>query len=254
MRALLLDIGNTRVKWGVLSEGRIRSTGSITQEKIRDQGLAALTTRLPTKVDKVFAANVAGQSFATRLSGILRMQADVEPRFAQSASETCGLVNSYRQPRRMGVDRWVAMVGAWTEYEQAMVVVDAGTAVTIDAIDADGQHLGGQILPGLHLMANALAEGTDGLPAVGQRKAKAASGIDMFASSTSRAIEQGILNAVAGAVERAADAVDEHSGEPLLVLTGGDASRILSSLGDPQVHRPHLVLQGLARILEDAGN
>ncbi|MEM7432952.1 MAG: type III pantothenate kinase [Pseudomonadota bacterium] len=250
-RALLLDVGNTRIKWGVWDSDRIRSTGSVTQEKIRERGLAALTTRLPSNVDTVLASNVAGASFATRLSGVLRLHCDAETHFAQSLKEMAGLKNSYRQPRRLGVDRWVAMVGAWCEYQAPMVVVDIGTAMTIDAIDADGQHLGGQIVPGIQLMAEVLADGTEGLPSVAKRKAKAVRGVEMFADNTSRAIEQGLLNAVVGAIERAAWAVNDASGEPLLVLTGGDASRILSSLDDPHVHRPHLVLEGLARILEE---
>ena len=150
----------------------------------------------------------------------------------------------------MGVDRWVAMIGAWSECESASVIVDVGTAMTIDAIDDDGQHLGGQIMPGIALMADALVTRTSDIPGVGQRVSKAASGLDMFASNTARAVEQGIMNAVVGAIERAAWAVEEHGSEPTIVLTGGDASRILKSIDDEVLHRPHLVLHGLARILE----
>lgn len=250
MKALLLDVGNSRLKWGVLDGGSISRTGHITQDAIRQQGLSALTSKLPRHVDAVFASNVAGTSYATRLSGVVSMHCGCDMRFARTEKQACGVTSSYRQPRRLGVDRWMAMIGAWSECQAASVIVDAGTAVTIDVIDDYGQHLGGQILPGVAMMADALAAKSGDLPSVGPRVSKAASGLDMFASNTARAVEQGIMNAVVGAIERAAWAVYDSGSDPTIVLTGGDASRILKSLEDETLHRPHLVLQGLARILE----
>lgn len=233
MTALLLDIGNSRIKWGVLDDGSIHRTGHIAHDSIQDQGLAALTSKLPRRVDTVFASNVAGTSFATRLSGVVGMHCDADVRFARSEKAACGVSNSYRQPRRLGVDRWVAMIGAWAELESACLVVDAGTAVTIDALAANGSHLGGQIIPSVGVMA------------AGQK-----SGTQIFAGTTAGAVGQGSLNAVVGAVERAARAVRDDQGDATIILTGGDASRILKSLDDEAIHRPHLVLQGLAQLLE----
>ena len=250
MKALLIDVGNSRLKWGVLDGDAIRRTGHISQESIADTGLAALTSRLPRDVDTVIASNVAGSSFATRLSGVVGMHCDSDVHFVRSQKEACGVTNSYRQPRHMGVDRWVAMIGAWNELQGACLIVDAGTAVTIDAVNESGEHLGGQILPGVGLMANSLASRTSDIPAVQPRSGATASGMSMFASSTSRAVEQGSINAVVGAVERAAWVLSEDGIDAEIVLTGGDASRILKSLDEDAVHRPHLVLSGLARILE----
>ena len=246
-----MDVGNSRIKWGVLEDGAIRRTGHISQERVSQQGLAALTSRLPRGVEEVFVSNVAGTSFATRLSGVVGMHCDVDVHFARSEREACGVVNSYRQPRRLGVDRWVAMIGAWAEFKKTCLIVDAGTAVTIDALDASGRHLGGQIIPGVGLMAASLAKETSDIPAV-QRKA-AGQDIDlaMFANTTAGAVAEGALNAVAGAIERAANVIHDSDAEPVVILTGGDASRILNSLGNTAEHRPNLVLQGLARILED---
>jgi type III pantothenate kinase len=250
MSALLMDVGNSRIKWGVLDDDAIRRTGHISQERIAERGLAALTSRLPRRVDTVFVSNVAGTSFATRLSGVIGMHCNVDVHFARSERKACGVVNSYRQPRRLGVDRWVAMIGAWAEFESTCLVVDAGTAVTIDALDASGRHLGGQIIPGVGLMAASLANQTSDIPAV-QRKATGQGGsMAMFANTTAAAVGQGGLNAVAGAIERAARVMRRAGEEPRVILTGGDASRILKSLDDAVAHRPHLVLQGLARILE----
>lgn len=250
MTALLLDIGNSRIKWGVLDDGSIRRTGHIAHDRIQDKGLAALTSRLPRRADMVFASNVKGTSFATRLSGVIGMHCHTDVHFARSEKQACGITNSYRQPRRLGVDRWVAMIGAWAEVEGASLVVDAGTAVTIDALDASGNHLGGQIIPGVSVMAASLAARTSDIPNIQRRAASQGSGVDIFASTTAGAVGQGALNAVVGAVERAARAIRDDQGEVTIILTGGDASRILKSLGDEAVHRPHLVLQGLAQLLD----
>jgi type III pantothenate kinase len=250
VKALLLDVGNTRLKWGVLESERIHKTGHIAMKKIRDEGLGVLTSRLPHSVDAVRASNVAGATFATRLSGVIGMHCGCEVHFAKSEREACGLRSGYRQPRRLGVDRWVAMIGAWAELESACVVVDAGTAVTIDVIDSEGQHLGGQIFPGVRLMFEALAASTSDIPAVG-RHLSAATGLEMFGDTTSKAVQHGAWNAVTGAVDRAITTLRSNAYDPAVVLTGGDASRMLTALGTEPLHRPHLVLQGLARMLQD---
>jgi type III pantothenate kinase len=251
MTALLLDVGNTRLKWGVMKDGAIHRTGHISHDNIRKAGLAALTSKLPRDVDAVMASNVAGTSFATRLAGVISLHCGCEVHFARSERSACGVTNGYRLPRRLGVDRWVAMIGAWAEFGKPCLVVDVGTAMTIDAIGRDGQHLGGQILPGVALMREALAGHTSELPKVTARSAKAASGMDMFGNSTTAAITHGTYAAVVGAVEHAAEALRGGGyRKPAVVLTGGDASRILTALGGAPSHRPNLVLQGLAALLD----
>jgi type III pantothenate kinase len=250
--ALLIDAGNTRVKWGVLENGQIRRTGNIARDRIRERGLQVLTTKIPRQVDEVFASNVAGASFATRLSGVVGAHCGCDIRFAHTERAACGVTNSYAQPRRMGVDRWMAMIGAWAEVESACLVVDAGTAVTLDAIDDKGQHLGGQIIAGVTTMAGALASSTSDIPSIKPGTGRATFGLDMFASSTVAAVREGAQNAVAGAVDRAIRVLQSNAYRPAVILTGGDASRILNALCEPPLHRPHLVLQGLARMLENA--
>lgn len=250
MKALLLDIGNTRLKWGVAVDGTIARTGHVTRQTIGEQGLAVLTRRLPRNVDAVIASNVAGTTFATRLAGVIHAHCERDIRFAKTARSGYGVTNSYAQPRRMGVDRWVALIGARAELGKACVVVDAGTAVTIDAIDARGQHLGGQILPGITLMLRSLASDTSDIPLVAPRKSADYAGMAMFAANTRDAVGSGAINAVTGAIERAVRVLRAARQRPRLVLTGGDASRILDVLDEDALHRPHLVLQGLKHVLE----
>lgn len=252
MTALLMDVGNTRLKWGVLDDDNIRRTGHIAHDRIRERGLRELTSKLPRRVDVVFASNVAGTSFATRLSGVVGIHCHCDVRFARSERRGWGVTNSYRQPRRMGVDRWVAMVGAWAETQAACLIVDVGTAVTIDALDDDGVHLGGQIIPGVVTMAQSLSSATSDIPLVRASAKRVANDLEMFGHNTAAAVREGSQNAVVGAIERAVRTLQSNGYDPTIVLTGGDASRILKSLDEALLHRPHLVLQGLAHMLESA--
>lgn len=247
--ALLLDIGNTRLKWGVYKDGRISKSGSVTHEALRETGFAALTTKLPRSFDRVIASNVAGASFATRLSGAIGLHCNNEIRFVHSQKQVCGVTSAYAQPRRLGVDRWVGMIAAYAEKKAAAVVVDAGTAVTIDVLDKTGKHLGGQILPGIRLMTESLHDETADLPWAGKSRT-VPTGIDMFAASTGSAIANGALNALSGAVERSVRILRSAGLRPRIVLTGGDASSILKLLDGNVLHRPNLVLQGLAHIID----
>lgn len=249
--SLLLDVGNTRLKWGVLERKKIARTGSIRLAELQESGFNALTTRLPREIESILVCNVAGPGFAARLTGVLGIHYDVETRFARSEKSAYGIINSYRQPRRLGVDRWAAMIGARSESKSALCVVDAGTAVTIDAIDRQGQHLGGQIIPGLHIMTKSLTNHTDGVSGLGKRTIDPGKGMALFANGTGRAVQTGALNAVCGAIERAVRTLRAEGYRPGIVLTGGGASRILKQLDGKVIHRPHLVLQGLAYMLQN---
>ncbi len=248
-RALLFDVGNTRLKWGVLEGARILRTGSIRHERLRGSGFNALTTRLPHDVQHVLVSNVAGAGFATRLSGVVGLHCKAEVHFARSERAGFGVRNAYRQARLLGVDRWVAMIGARAESKGALCIVDAGTAMTIDAVGRDGQHVGGQIIPGLRMMAAALASDTSDIGAPGKTMRDPGQGLGIFANTTGRAVQTGALNAVCGAIERSVRVMRAEGMRPRIILTGGDASRILKQLDGNVYHRPHLVLQGLAYML-----
>jgi len=251
-RVLLIDAGNTRLKWGVLVDGEIYETGHLMQAHIAERGVASMTTRLPADVDAVFISSVAGQRFATRLAGVLSSHCGCEVRFARTEASAGGVRNAYEDKRSLGVDRWVAMIGAWNEFRADLLVVDAGTAVTIDAVDAGGQHLGGQILPGFRLMAGALGSSTSDIPVFELIGGSVPRSLEMFGRTTESNVAEGAGNAIAGAIERAINVLRSDAYDPVVVLTGGDASAILKALPDAPVHRPDLVLAGLASLLEHA--
>lgn len=248
MTALLFDVGNTRMKWGVLTGDVVSDTQSLPLHKLRDTGLSALISQLPSGIDRILISNVAGATMGTRLRGALTAQFNVPLQFAKSEAEGFGLTNAYPEPRRLGVDRWVAMVGAWAEFGTDCLVVDAGTAVTIDGINGKGKHLGGQILPGPRLMLHALHTHTGDLPDLSDDAGVAPNAKESFASETAVAMRHGAWSALHGTIERGM-AHPGFKSEPTLVLTGGDAPSMLDVLGKHTEHRPHLVLEGLATML-----
>jgi type III pantothenate kinase len=250
IRALLFDAGNTRLKWGYFSGTKISKSGRVTHEQLHEKGFAALTTRLPRNATHAIACNVAGTGFATRLSGVVGLHCGLDLGFAHCERQAHGVTTSYRQPRRLGVDRWVAMIGAWNEFRSALCIVDAGTAITIDVVDRNGQHLGGQIIPGIRLMGESLRNSTSDIAAANRKPKDPGDGLGLFGINTDEAIAFGAVTAACGAVERAAKRLRGAGMRPKIVLTGGDASRILKQLNSNAIHRPHLVLQGLVTMLQ----
>lgn len=231
---LCIDSGNSRIKWG-LHDGRAwRESGALDQAEAA--GLAALPARLP-RPGCVMLANVAGAEAAGAIRTALAPWADRLHEVASGASAG-GVTNLYARPAQLGVDRWCALVGARGLTVTPCVVVMAGTATTIDTLDADGRFLGGLILPGLDLMRRALARDTAALPLATGHYAP-------WPRSTDDAIISGAIEAQAGAIERAVARLPAGAG---CLISGGAAAAIGERLGI--VHRlvANLVLEGLIRL------
>jgi len=241
MRLLAIDAGNSRIKWGVHEDGSWLVQGWVAT------GRAAQLTRAWARIerpDSVIAANVAGTRVARALvAAVRRFRRPV--RFVTSVAAQCGVRNSYAKPRQLGADRWAALIGAWNLHRGPCVVVNAGTTVTVDALDGGGVFLGGMILAGAGLMRDALARNTAGLrPRPGC--------FAYFPSRTADAIESGAVNALAGAVERMARFMHEAGvAPPLTVLAGGAAPIIAPQLNGAVEVVDNLVLEGLVRIAQD---
>ena len=162
---LAIDAGNTRIKWGVHDGRAWTITGVLpTAESGRvGDGWASLA-----RIDRAVACNVAGADVERNLVAACARHR-ISLAMATSRAEQLGVVNGYRDPAQLGADRWAALVAAWRRstavdlFPPACVVVNAGTAVTVDALDSDGVFRGGLILPGMRLMLQALAENTAGL-------------------------------------------------------------------------------------------
>jgi type III pantothenate kinase len=229
---LELDIGNSRIKWRQLDEreGVVIDQGHVSDldelQQLDALGAQPLMVRMSCVRDKNEADNI-GKWVRGRYS-LEASRAEV--------TKSCGSVtNSYEDVSRMGVDRWLAMLAAYQSTGGPCVVVDGGTALTVDIVAADGQHQGGYILPGLQLMRRSLVENT---------------GIRISATTTSdskkpgRSTDEAVLN---GTLAVLLALIEQKAAGSTLLLTGGDAQRLASMLPEQDLQViPSLVLDGLA--------
>ncbi|PKO33842.1 MAG: type III pantothenate kinase [Betaproteobacteria bacterium HGW-Betaproteobacteria-7] len=232
---LCLDCGNSRLKWGLHDGAEWLAQGALAHDEIA--ALAGLLQRWP-QPGQVLLANVAGPAVGTSIRRSLGNWAD-RLQEVRSTASCAGVSNHYVQPERLGVDRWCALIGAWGQTQAACLVVMAGTATTIDTLDAGGNFLGGLILPGSELMRRALARDTAGLPLADGHWSAAP-------RSTEDAITTGAIEAQVGAIERAF----ARLGAPAAVclVSGGNADVLLPRLAMPSVRAQNLPLEGLLRI------
>jgi type III pantothenate kinase len=244
---LLLDLGNTRLKAALAApDGGLELLG---ESSHRQQGMAAALGRslgdaALTGVARALCANVAGEPAGAALAAALA-ERGIAVEFLRASREACGVRCAYAEPARLGADRWAALLGARGLADGACLVVDAGSALTIDALAPGGQHLGGWILPGLGMMVAALEARTGDLGA--RRMASTASPPADFPADTAPAMEGGALLAACGAVQVARTRLECRCREPArLLLAGGDAARLATEI-DGAEHLPDLVLRGLAR-------
>jgi type III pantothenate kinase len=184
---------------------------------------------------------------AKTLSRLTKKVFRVDVEFITAVPEYHGLTNGYLDPKLLGADRWLALIGAWTKARSALCVVDAGTAVKVDSVDAGGQHLGGLIVPGIHMMREALMSKTSDIAKAAEHSTPSLAGI--LANNTIGAVSRGAVFALAGMADRAAEVIEQSTGvKPKLFITGGDAGMITGTMRSQGEIVPDLVLQGLAVI------
>jgi len=227
---LCLDAGNTRLKYGLFD-----SAGWLKQRALDYPQLGDLPARLPEKPARIVACNVAGEETGLRIEA-LAAQIGAPLTWLTSSFAACGVSNGYDNPRQLGADRWAALIAARSLHEGPSVVVMAGTATTIDALDAKGLFRGGLILPGLSLMRAALARNTADLP-------HAAGHYQPQPTNTDDAIVSGAIHATLGAIDRMHATL---GGDSLCLLSGGAAAELAPHLGVPHRVIDNLVLEGLA--------
>ena len=240
---LLIDAGNTRIRWAEAVDGAVRPGGA---EIHAGADLPELLDRTWSQLPApggVLAANVAGEAFAASLRNWTTRRWGIAPQFVVPRRAAFGVVNAYRVPRRLGADRWAALVAARRWIAGPVCIVDCGTAITVDVLSAHGEHLGGIIVPGLGLMRRALVDCTAGVP--GEPDGE----VSLLARDTRDAVTGGTLYAVVAVLDRVVGDVAEELGPGLVsVITGGDAARVLPLLRSRYRHEPDLVLEGLAII------
>ncbi len=242
-RILAIDAGNTRIKWGVHDghEWSLRDAVDVADFAGSHAFRDVLTA---SAIDQIVASNVAGSSVAKAIED--ETQTLGKPiLFIAAKAQQCGVVNGYENPAQLGSDRWAALIGAHVaahDAPRAQLVVMAGTALTVDALSADGHFLGGIIAPGMMLMHRALNRGTAQLPAAhGQYQT--------FPINTVNAITAGAIEACAGAVQRMATHMAAQVGDmPRCIGSGGAMHVLAQHLPFPVSINDNLVLDGLLAI------
>ncbi|MGA7594166.1 MAG: type III pantothenate kinase [Gallionella sp.] len=251
---LLIDAGNMRIKWALANGGGWLCDGAIptAQASSLAQGIAEqLARRNPAsglqQIRQIWASNVAGEAGARHIRDI-GSAISVPPRFIGACENQCGVRNRYAEPAQLGSDRWAALIAAWHRVQRACLVVDSGTATTVDMLSGQGEFIGGLILPGIELMQRSLAS------AANQLKSAQGSYVP-FPQNSADAIYSGAIQASCGAIERQYNLLDDDHA-PLL-LSGGAAQLLLPHLDRQRLVTPpqvvdNLVLQGLLLMAREA--
>lgn len=236
---LLIDFGNTRLKWATEDGGGLR-LGGVFAHRNRALG-AALRTEWPefSRLDAVLVASVVGAEREAELDQLVQARFRLRATFLRSPAQGLGIRNAYAEPARLGIDRFLGLAALHAERPRAQVLASVGTALTADALRADGTHLGGIILPGATLMRSSVLSGTarGGAPGGAFRP---------MPESTADGVFTGSLYASAGAIDRFLVVAGQELGcAPTLVLTGGGVDELAPVLGAAE-RANDLVLRGLA--------
>ena len=232
---LLLDSGNNRVKWAYASQGQLFEFGSANHRQT--EWIEALPVARP---DSVWLANVAGQTVYASLQAHAQQQWGLQVHNLSSVAQSCGVTNAYSRPERLGIDRWLACIAGFKMGEGAVLIADAGTALTLDYVSARGQHKGGLISPGIATMQHALLGETRLRPMPGAFE------LTWLADDTDPAVALGSLQAVRALLENARSDLAPAR----CVITGGEAELLLPHLDAQWQWVPHLVLEGLNHVAE----
>jgi len=242
---LLLDIGNTRIKWAWDNGGELIDPGSVDHRDADPAQTAQFLDDLVAAPESVSAVNVAGAAIEQLLTAAVARRFGLEINWLRTSARCGEVVNGYSAIEQLGIDRWAAIVGAWNVHRRAAVIVDAGTAITIDAVNQAGLHLGGVIVPGMDLMQQAVFQDTSDVLTFRNQGAAAAPSQDWFGQDTRAAVQKGSLFLLRAAINRAVSDMDVDGALPLVVLTGGDAEMLGGLLETPYELHPLLVLEGL---------
>jgi type III pantothenate kinase len=243
---LELDCGNTRIKWRVRKGLHILMRGMCpTQDGFHAATSAELAA---ANIERVLIGSVLSDDYARKLAAWSITHLGLNPEFAVSEPHCHGVVNGYQQPEKLGVDRWLAILAAKAQTPSACIIVDCGSAITVDLVTSQGEHLGGYIAPGLRLMREALGMNTAGikLGQIGYPEN------DFPGRNTVIAIKSAELAMIVGLVDHAKAVLRNYDTKGAsLLLTGGDGEWLASKLQDAS-YQEDLVLDGLHIALAEA--
>lgn len=242
---LLIDAGNTRIKWALVSDG-----GDWQRSGVLPVGQASELPGLLAGLDdkmQIWVSNVAGEGVANLVRNICDGKS-ARTHFVVAREKQCGVRNGYSNAAQLGSDRWAALIAAWHLTQGQCMVVNCGTAITIDTLSGQGEFIGGLIMPGIELMQHSLAGATDQLKYVqlkpGQGK------YVRFPLNTADALFSGAVQAGCGAIQRQHALLDDDNAP--VILSGGAAGILKENISLPLRVVDNLVMQGLLLISQES--
>ena len=237
---LLIDSGNTRLKYSLYNDLSLTPPSAHPQQ---DLSLFATEAAQLPPLQGVLGCNVAGAEAAAKIAQALPAYS---LQWATPQRRCAGVTTRYESLQQLGPDRWLSVLAARQRFAESLVVVNAGTALTVDCLTASGDYLGGTICPGWSLMRDALAQHT-------ARLGRPDGVWQTFPANTANAIITGITNALVGAIEQQAKQLQASAGPVArCLLSGGDADLLAPHLSLSVVRVDNLVLEGLRVLLEAA--
>ena len=250
---LLIDIGNTRLKWAYEEKGQLLFPGNLVHRGAATEQIASFVATLEQVPDSAAALNVAGSDVENVLRHLIHDRFGIDLQLVRTQPRFGEVINGYSAFEQLGADRWAAIVGAWQLRRRALCIVDAGTAVTIDLIAGSGRHQGGVIVPGLDLMRSSLLRDTSDIDAFA-RQSSGQLPDGWLGKDTRSAVERGVLLMLCATIDRTVSSMAENNAPPHIMLTGGDAPLVGPLLSYPVEQYPLLVLEGLRRLAAESGD
>lgn len=237
---LTIDIGNTSIKWAIWQDDQpILAESARYDNKALQKSFDDIFSGAPQE-EQAWVASVSSKDIEQALTKWLKKKWSITPVFLKSTREFGGVQNAYPDAEQLGVDRWAALLGARSLYSVPVCIVDIGTAVTVDLMDADGVHRGGRIMPGIDMMKDALKNHTVGITEVDGDN-------PWFAINTADAVSSGTFHMLQAALEEIYDSARARLGTNMkMVITGGNAEKVIPHLVSMETfYEPHIVLRGL---------
>ncbi len=260
---VLFDIGNSRIKWAWFEQGRnspkepfsLQGIGGANHAECSLDDIASTSWRNRPQPAQVVVSSVAADEHWRQLRDWCARYWRQTPLRVTSSAEGYGVRNAYAQPENLGSDRWAAIIGAHHLRHTDTCIIDCGTAITVDFLDAAGHHLGGYIMPGLGLMQRSLVQRTEAIQLLSQPEDESEIGPGCSSEpgkSTVACTQHGLLMAVSGMIEKACKKMEIQTGKSFCcLLTGGNAKWLAPCLAGAVELEPHLVLLGLAQIASE---
>lgn len=241
---LLIDVGNTRIKWRCLDEGAFLGGG-------QQAHLGNLSSEFLHKIwdsldvpSSVWGVNVAGKRIAEQISQWCLSNWGLQPEFITSSKHMGSVTNGYHEAEKLGADRWMALVGAGRIIQGACCVADCGSAVTVDCMNEDHEHIGGLIMPGLTMMPLCVSNNT-------AQVTYSAGTVSWLGNDTATCLASGAVQSIVGTLLRTAELMEqEFSSHINRIITGGDALQLLPWLGNEWRHEPDLIFIGLSTAIK----